>query len=132
MKKVKKTKHAKALVTGLKSIKKYEFKVMATNAMMISLAREEESKTEHAKVSRVALCVGAGAIFSPLLIGGAIEGATDSELSTVAQVGLYAVTVPIGLLLSPITVPITAVIGVFAEIESCNKGDLTPVYENEE
>ena len=43
---VKRTKHTKALVTGLKSKKKYDFKVTATNSVMISLGNMKETETE--------------------------------------------------------------------------------------
>ena len=46
---VKRTKHTKALITGLKSKKKYEFKVMAANATLISPANKMESETEWSK-----------------------------------------------------------------------------------
>ena len=51
---VKRTRHTKALVTGLKSKKKYEFKVTAANATLISLANKMESETEWSNAFYVA------------------------------------------------------------------------------
>ena len=133
---VKRIKHTKALVTGLKSKKRYEFKVIATNSVVIGLGNVENSKTRASKASFAAVGVGTGAVISPFLVGilvtAGIETIDDSELSTAAKIGIYAATAPIGLLLSAITLPVAALISVYDEMESCNKGDLTPVSENED
>ena len=74
--------------------------------------------------------VGTGAIFSPFLIGKLIDGSTD--FNTAAKVGIYAATAPISLLLSAITVLITAALSVSEEMDYCNNGDLTTVSESED
>ena len=132
---VKRTKHTKALVAGLKSRKKYEFKVIATNSVMISLGNIVESKTKASKVSVAAACTGSGAICSPLIAGvlilPAIEDVTDSELSKAATVGVVAATMPLSLLISPIASPILTVMFVKDKIKGCSIGDLTSVSEDE-
>ena len=133
--KVKSTKHTKALVTGLKSKKKYKFKVIASNSVMISLANVE---TEASKAFYTAKGVYMGALNSPWLLGIEIIHAIDKASNTpgflgdTAEVCIYAATLPLSLLFSPVTVPITAVLCVSEEMELCNVGDLTPVSDNED
>ena len=122
---VKKTKHTKALVTGLKSKKKYEFKVIAANSLMIGLGNLKESETEASKVSVAAAGFVLGATCLPIIAGGLmakdeIESVTDSELSTAATVGVFAAAVPLSLLIYPITAPIATVMYVKDEMKDCN------------
>ena len=133
---VKKTKNTKALVTGLKSKKKFEFKVIATNSVMRSLGNIEESITEASKVFAAAVGTGVSALCSPVIAGGligiAIETVTGSRLSKAAAVGVVAATVPLSLLISPVAAPILTVILVKEQMRNCNRGDLTPVSEDED
>ena len=134
---VKRTKHTKALVTGLRSKKKYKFKVIATNSMIISLGNVEESETEKSKALYVAKGVGVGTMYSPLSLSKvtfyAIKSIEpDCHLRTSAKVGILAATIPLSLLLSPVTVPITAALYVRDEMEWCNIDDLSPVSDDED
>ena len=122
---VKRTNHTKALVTGLKSKKRYEFKVIATNSVVIGLGNVGNSKTRASKASFAAVGVGTGAVISPFLVGilvtAGIESIDDSELSIAAKVGIYAATAPIGLLFSAITLPVATLVSVYDEMESCTQ-----------
>ena len=60
---VKRTKKTKALIVGLKSLKKYEFKVIATNSLILSIATTMKSETEWSNAMTAAMVVG--------LVGGA-------------------------------------------------------------
>ena len=62
---IKRTKHTKALVTGLKSKKKYEFKVTAANERLISLANEKKSETEWSKAFWTAGGFASGVVCAP-------------------------------------------------------------------
>ena len=137
---VKRTKHTKILVTGLKSHKKYEFRVIATNSVMISLASEEESKTTYSKAGFTAEAAAVPvALVGSALIRDIERDKPDSELSTAGKVGIYAATAPLSLLLSTITIPFMIVAIIGTEIlndggsSKCrNVGDLTPVSEDED
>ena len=135
---VKRTKHTKALVTGLKSKKKYEFRLMATNAMMISLASEEKSDTQRSKAFHAAAGFFLGVAGAPVVaIGGAafvaIEAIkTNSKLSNKAAFGITAATIPLSLLLSPISVPLFAIVAPIAMISESTEGDVTPIPEDED
>ena len=133
---VKRTKHTKALVTGLKSKKKYEFKVIATNSMMIGLANVKKSETEKYKAAYGALAAGVGVISLPVTVGLTIakmwEARCDTELSGTAAVGIVVATVPLSLLLSPVTTPILTVFLVKYMINHHHTGDLSPVSDDED
>ena len=135
---VKRTKHTKALVTGLKSKKKYELKVLATNSVMISLGNMEKTETEPSKAAHGAALACAGAVGSPLLlIGGGVQYTIEekilgSELSNAATVGIFAATAPLSLLLSPVATPIATVLFVKWLIDEVDVGDLTPVSDEED
>ena len=133
---VKRTKHTKALVTGLKSKKKYEFKVIATNSMMIGLANVKKSETEKYKAAYGALAAGVGVISLPVTVGLTIakmwEARCDTELSGTAAVGIVVATVPLSLLLSPVTTPILTVFLVKYMINHHHTGDLFPVSDDED
>ena len=135
---VKRTKHTKALVTGLKSIKKYEFKVIATNSVMIGLGNVKETETELSKAATGALFACCGAIVFPLTSVGLgldytlEEKILGSELGIAARVGIYAATVPLSLLLSPVVTPIATVVTVKSSIDDLYIGDLTPVSDEED
>ena len=136
---VKRTKHTKALVTGLKSNQKYDFKVTATNSVMISLANSEEFETEWCKAAHVACGLLVGAFIGSFATAGAAICAlfgTDSygedKWSTATQVGTGIATIPLSLLLSPVSVPLVSVFYVRDGIKNCNVGDLTPTSEDED
>ena len=136
---VKRTKHTKALVTGLKSKKKYELKVLATNSVMISLGNIEESETELSKAARVAVGIAYGVVGAPLATAGAfvcgifgIDECGESKWSTATQVGTGIATIPLSLLLSPVSVPLFSVCLAHDQMKKCNVGDLTPTSEDEE
>ena len=130
---VKRTKHTKTLVTGLKSKKKYDFKVIATNSVMISLANVEESETEWSKAARAAVGLYFGVVLAPhIAAGAAICVFFGKEWSTATQLGAGIATVPLSLLLSPVSVPLVSVFYVHDEMKKCNVGDLTPTSEDEE
>ena len=178
---VKRTKHTKALITGLKSKKKYEFKVMAANKTLISLANEKKSETEWSKAFWAAGGFATGVVCAPFVTVGmltclvveeikngsettrtnsveeieakVVEGikcgsgtttTTSVEeieeiedkpifmLSTRTIVGITAATMPLSLLLSPITVPLLAIVSPIAVVTESTKGDVTPVYEDED
>ena len=132
---VKRTKHTKALVTGLKSKKKYEFKVIATNSVMIGLGNMKESETERSNAFRVAEGAAIGAALSTLFIGFELCDAIqrkikpDSGFSTATQVGIVAATLPLALLICPVTAPVVTVLCAEEEINR-DLGDLTPVSED--
>ena len=129
---VKRTKHTKALVTGLKSKTKYEFKVIATNSVMIGLGNMEESETERCNAFRAAEGAAIGAALSTLFIGFELCDAIQkpySGFSTATQVGIVAATLPLALLICPVTAPVLTVLCAEEEINS-DLGDLTPVSED--
>lgn len=133
---VKRTKRTKALVTGLKSRKKYEFKVTATNLVIISLANVEESETEWSKTALGAGMACVGAIGLPIMSVGLgtvnVISKLNQNVSTTAAIGITAATAPISLLLSPVITPIATVCLVKEVINECNIGDLTPVSDEED
>ena len=51
MEEVKRTKKTKALIVGLKSHKDYEFSVLATNSLMMSLATDRKGETHYSKAA---------------------------------------------------------------------------------
>ena len=61
---VKRTKKTKALIVGLKSHKDYEFRVLATNSLMMSLATSKGSETEFSKAAIGGMVVGAYSLFT--------------------------------------------------------------------
>ena len=131
---VKRTKHTKALVTGLKSKKKYEFKLIATNSVMISLGNMEESETEKSNASRAAEGAAEGAALSTLFIGFELCDTIERKirLSTATTAGIIAATLPLSLLIFPVTAPILTVIFAKEEINYSDLGDLTSVSEDED
>ena len=134
---VKRTKHTKAVVTGLKSSKKYEFKVIATNSMMIGLANVKKSETEKYEAAYGALAAGVGVISLPIVTVGLTiakmrDAVCDTELSGAATAGIIVATVPLSLLLSPVTTPILTVLLVKHVINDYHTGDLSPVSEDED
>ena len=144
----------KALVTGLKSKKKYEFKVMAANAILISQANKGESEIESSKAFCAALGFTTGVVCAPfatvgmLTCGAAqgikyrraatytfveeVEAEQDFTLSTTTILGITAATLPLSLLLSPITVPLMAIGNPIAAVIDSSEGDVTPVSEDED
>ena len=136
---VKKTKHTKALVTGLKSKRKYDFKVTATNSVMISLENVEESETEWSKAARAAVGVSLAVVFAPFATAGVFvcgifgrDKYGKSKWSTATKLGTGIATIPLSLLLSPVSVPLLSVYFVHDQMKKCNVGDLTPTSEDEE
>ena len=140
---VKRAKHTKALVTGLKSKKKYEFKVTATNSVMISLENVEESETKSSKVARAAGGVAAGVvggvvavpfIFAALAICGILgkDKFGNYKWNTATKLGTGIATIPLSLILSPVSVPVLSVYAAHNQMKKCNVGDLTPTSEDEE
>ena len=59
----------KYLIVGLKSHKDYEFRVLATNSLMMSLAASRECETELSKVATGGMVVGGGILLSPVVVG---------------------------------------------------------------
>ena len=134
---VKRTKHTKALVTGLKSSKKYEFKVIATNSMMIGLANVKKSETEKYEAAYGALAAGVGVISLPIVTVGLTiakmrDAGCDTELSGAATAGIIVATVPLSLLLSPVATPVLTVLFVKHAINEFHTGDLSPVSDDED
>ena len=136
---VKRTKHTKALVTGLKSKKKYDFKVTATNSIMISLENVEKSETEWSKAARGAGGLTAGVILLPFVTAGmaicSMFG-TDKDgkdkWSTATEIGTSVAAIPLSLLLSPVSVPVLSVWFAHDQMKKSYVGDLTPTSEDEE
>ena len=114
---VKRTKKIKALVTGLKCHMKYEFKIIATNSLMMSPATDGEGETDWSKVALGVL----GGLLTALL-----EDKAHLQLSTSAKVGLCAATAPISILLAPVTAPIGIAYGTLKDQQ-----DISPVSEDE-
>ena len=152
-KEVKRTKHTKALLTGLKSKKKYEFKVTAANEILISLANKNESETERSKTFFAAWGFASGVVCAPFTAVGMLtcqvvdsikygsETTTTTsvkevkdkplfKLSTSTTLGIMAATMPLSLLLSPITVPLTTIGTTISMVIGSTKGDVTPVSED--
>ena len=151
---VERTKHTKALVTGLKSKKKYEFKVTAANATLISLANKMESETEWSKAFWAAGGFASGVVCAPFASVGMLtcvivedikygsEKTTTTflemvkakdKLSTTTMLGITAATMPLSLLLSPITVPLIAIgTPIVAVFINNTEGDITPVSKDED
>ena len=127
---VKRTKKTKALIVGLKSHKKYEFRVLATNSLMMSLATSKGWETEYSKAAIGGMVVGAGIHFSPLLVGIELKDKV-SDPSTIKTVGIFAATIPLSILMAPIVVP--AVIGYCAlgMKEDLDEQNLSPVSDDE-
>ena len=105
---VKRTKKTKTLILGLKMYKSYEFEVMATNSLMMSLAESNVCVTNRSKAADATLTGVAGVIgsaFMPtLMLMDKLD--PDCHLSTAADVGLCAAGAPLCFLLAPVTVPL--------------------------
>ena len=87
------------------------FKVMATNSVMIGLANVKESETQVSKSAYGAAAAGIGVIGAPIAsVGLSITENLRDNLTTTAKVSIVAATVPLSLLLSPVTTPIVTVL----------------------
>ena len=132
------TEQTSALVTGLKSMHRYEFKVSATNSVLVSLAVKMESKTMFPTVlTAIGGAVGGavmGTLASPIIlpalgyarVDGNKKSNSGTKTKTVKKAGIVSATLPINLLLTPITAPVCAVTGAVAGAVglSLPKGDL--------
>ena len=127
---VKRTKKTKALIVGLKSNKDYEFRVLATNSLIMSLATSRECDTDYSKAAIGGMVVGRGILYSPVMVGMELDDRL-SEPSTIKTMGIFAATIPLSILMAPIVVP--AVIGYFAldAKEDLDEQNLSPVSDDE-
>ena len=95
---------------------------------MMSLATSEEGETDLSKATFAIMVGGLGVLASPVILTGLL--ADKLELNKAADIDLCVATSPIGILLAPITVPLS--IAVFAkELRNNSHGDLSPVSEDE-
>ena len=127
---VKRTKKTKALIVGLKSHKDYEFRVLATNSLMMSLAASRWCETELSKAAIGGVVVGGGILMSPVMLGIELHDRV-SDPSTIKTVGIFAATIPLSILMAPIVVPATiGRIGLWAK-EGLDEQNLSPVSDDE-
>jgi hypothetical protein len=121
------TKKTKALVTGLKAHRKYEFNIIATNSLIKSLATSEKCTTEFSKAVTASIggVLGIGVV--PFVVMLLLDNSEKSKLSA-ASVGAAVATAPLALLLAPVTVPVGVFWGLHSKSE---QDDLTPVSEDE-
>jgi hypothetical protein len=121
------TKKTKALVTGLKAHRKYEFNIIATNSLIKSLATSEECVTHLSKVVTASIggVLGLGVV--PFAVMSWLDNSEKPKLSAAAA-GAAAATAPLALLLAPVTVPVGVFWGLHSKSE---QDDLTPVSEDE-
>ena len=127
---VKRTQNTKALIVGLKSHKNYEFRVLATNSLMMSLATDMEGETHFSKGAIGGIVVGAGILLSPLMVGIELKDKV-SDPSTIKTVGIFAATIPLSILMAPIVVPaVIGRIGLWAK-EDLDEQNLSPVSDDE-
>ena len=124
---VKRTKKTKALIVGLKSSKDYEFRVIATNSLILSIASTKQSKTEWSKAKAATVIGGAGALASPIIPTTLLM--LQLDLSAAASIALYAATVPASILLAPVTVPLS--IGLLTKALTDSHQDLSSVSDDD-
>ena len=145
---IKTAKKTKVLIIGLKSHNKYQFNVRATNSLLNSIGSVQGSETMKSKASNAAFGAFMGGFGSAVLGGVALYGAkkaiekydrkeskSDSDDMTSGDLALIfggaVVTLPISLLLAPVTLPLLAVLCAVNETTDSHKGDLTPVSDDE-
>ena len=121
------TKKTKAMIRGLKTHRKYEFNVTATNSLIKSLATSEKCTTEFSKAVTASIggVLGIGVV--PFVVMLLLDNSEKSKLSA-ASVGAAVATAPLALLLAPVTVPVGVFLGLHSKSE---QDDLTPVSEDE-
>ena len=138
------TKMTKALIVGLKSSHKYQFNVRATNSLLNSVESMQDSETMSSKASNVALGAFVGGLVSATL-GGSLLFATkktirekknnESDVVTASDTAVFlggtVATLPINLLLAPVSMPLLIVLGAIHQTTKSHKGDLTPVSDDE-
>ena len=114
-------------IVGLKSHTDYEFRVLATNSLMMSLATSESCDTEWSKAATGGMVVGGSILLSPVAVGIMLDDII-SDPSTIKTIAIYSATIP----LAPIVV--LAVIGFCAlgVKEEFNRQNLSPVSDNDE
>ena len=130
---VTRTKNTTTLVMGLKPQRKYEFKVVASNSLIMGLeGRIGHSGTVMSKAQHAACVAGFGGILSLLLVGGSLyihAMGKETEKDMKYWLGFSAaglVTLPINILLLPVTIPTCVATVAIASSEKQSFGDLTP------
>ena len=146
---IKTAKKTKVLIIGLKSHNKYQFNVRATNSLLNSIGSVQGSETMKSKASNAAFGAFMGGFGSAVLGGVALYGAkkaiekydrkesksdsddnmTSGDLALIF--GGAVVTLPISLLLAPVTVPLFVVCAAAVNATKSHQGDLTPVSDDE-
>ena len=128
-----KTKRTTSLVMGLKPQREYKFKVVATNSLIMGLdGRIGHSGTMMSRVQNAACVAGFGGMLSLLLVGGSLyihAKGKETEKDMKYWLGFSAaglVTLPINILLLPVTIPTCLMPVAIASSEKQSSGDLTP------
>ena len=139
-------KMTKALIVGLKSSHKYQFNVRATNSLLNSVESMQDSQTMNSKAANAAGGVFIGGLGSAMLGGMGLYAAKyaiekydrkerksdfDGIGEAVLLLGGAVATLPISLLLAPVSMPLFVVLGVIHQTRDSHQGDLTPVSDDE-
>ena len=118
--KVKETKKTKMLITGLKSDTEYEFQIEATNDLIKSAEKEWHDSTDTSPAKAIG-------ISCPLLVGVLIASNFSENDKVLYAAG--ATSLPINLLIAPVTVPVFAYVLTRNEVKFT--GDVTPESDDE-
>ena len=127
----KRTKKTEVLITRLRRTwnKFHYFKVVATNSMMTSIVSFMQWYSTPPPVAATAIIGTLGASIVPgMVLANRIQNDRSTVWTNAETVGFVAATVPLTLLLAPISVPIT--VGFAAK--TYYEGDLTPVSDDED
>ena len=131
---VKRTKKMKALVTELKSNKKYEFRVIATNPLIRGLETQQCSETRMNKSQNAAKAYvneGVPTITESFhCFQTAIFSKDESRESRFFSGLLGTMNLALSPIFLPITMPIGAACAISVACKKCIEGDLTPVEED--
>ena len=138
-KRVRETKKTKILITGLKSDREYQFRIIATNAMIKSMKRTMSGHTvasDEEKIDGAALGAGFGLScgFLALFLWKKLFDKPHSDIHTKALLGsIFTVCIagviftPVSLALAPATIPVGMVwLSNKMVKEQCYRGDLDP------
>ena len=133
---VRETKKTKILITGLKSNTRYEFRVIATNDLVKSMARRHNSCTMESKAKMGAYGGGIGTalfLLNPVAFARINSGGSADEDSSIKDIVTTLVSSsPISLFCAPVTVAVAAVTFARNTVkEECYRGDLSPESDRE-
>ena len=111
--------------------KKYYINVLATNSLIMSLITGGWYRTEQSTAATATEGGLKGGIKVSVELLDLLEDKMDSDMSTAARVGLSAATVPLALLVAPVTVPVGIGYALYEAKDDLDLQDLSPVSEDE-